>query len=133
MVTMESTTTEKQNMKAPCQNNRKMNSDTYALRRQVIDFIYELKQHMTLPRINVRVTDSKIRGVLGVATMKGNQIWITAEAIKRSPAMMRHVVAHEIGHAVFGLAHDDKCPLMKPYVSEHETASDTEIILALTT
>ena len=35
----------------------KMNDATYALRRNIMDAIYELKNHVELPRIEVRIVD----------------------------------------------------------------------------
>jgi hypothetical protein len=110
--------------------NLKMNNETYRLRRKVIDIIYMLKKHVELPRITVRITEPHER-VLGKAAMDGSvAIWITSEATKMSDAELLHVVAHEIGHTVFKLQHDETCPLMAPQL--HTPANLDSIIKVLT-
>ena len=103
------------NMKTKKINNLKMNDQVYKLRRSVIEIIYDAKNNgIELPRIEVRV-GTAVQGsehVLGVARMNKNQIWITEKAINRNTDYLRHVVFHEICHAVYGLDHDEKCPLM---------------------
>ena len=95
--------------------NFKMNDEVYKLRRQVINLIYEAKNFgIDLPRIDVRIGTAK-KGheqVLGVGRMSDKKIWITERAINHSKNYLRHVVFHEIGHAVFGLNHREDCPLM---------------------
>lgn len=109
------TTNNEDKMKTKKIENFKMNKEVYKLRRQVIDLIYEAKNFgIELPRIEVRIGKPK-KGhehVLGVGRMTKRIIWITDNAINRSTEYLRHVVFHEIGHAVFGLEHDEKCPLM---------------------
>jgi hypothetical protein len=100
-------------------SNLEMNDDTYKLRRQVIDIIYEAKRNLRtigadLPRINVRITDNKAcEHTLGMGG--GQCIWISTKAIKMSQGHLYQVTLHEILHAV-GFPHDEKCPLMRPYV-----------------
>jgi hypothetical protein len=110
--------------------NKRMNDDTYKLRRKVIDIIYSLKKHgVTLPRIEVRITHSHST-ILGMGTMNDSQcIWITEEAVNMAEDLLVHVVCHEIGHAVFKLKHDDNCPLMAP--SLHRAAYWGEILTVL--
>jgi hypothetical protein len=95
--------------------NFKMNDEVYKLRRQVINLIYEAKNFgIDLPRIDVRIGTAK-KGheqILGVGRMSDKKIWITEKAINHSTNYLRHVVFHEIGHAVFGLNHREDCPLM---------------------
>ena len=93
-----------------------MNDAVYKLRRQVIELIYEAKRGgVNLPRIAVRIGEQKAKhkNVLGIATMNGNQMWITKDAIDLGLDVLRNVVFHEIGHAVFNLEHNNKCPLME--------------------
>lgn len=106
----------KKNMKIKEFNNFKMNKDVYALRRKVINIIYDLKKAVpTLPRVEVRIGNHACdQNVLGCAMMTKCQIWITETAIKMNADELRHIVAHELGHAVLGLKHDNKCPLMQP-------------------
>jgi hypothetical protein len=94
--------------------NKKMNQDTYKLRREVMELIYEAKALTSgkLPRIEVRIAD-KDTSILGVATVGGNVIWITDGAIKQAKYDLRTVVYHEIVHAVYGVRHIETCPLMK--------------------
>jgi len=93
--------------------NLKMNKDTYALRRKVIDLIYEIKRFVPdLPRIEVRITESN-RHTLGEAALNDRKIWIPDEVI--SAGCLREVVYHEVLHAVYGTPHSD-CPLMAPSV-----------------
>jgi len=107
-----------------------MNNSTYNQRRQVIEIIYDLKKSINLPRIDVRITNQHER-ILGVARMEDNIIWITENALNESKNYLRHVVAHEIGHAVFGLKHDESCPLMKHTLSTESIATKQQIITAL--
>ena len=93
-----------------------MSDSVYKLRRQVIELIYEAKRGgVNLPRISVRVGEqtAKHKNVLGIATMNGNQMWITKDAIDLGLNILRNVVFHEIAHAVFNIDHDNKCPLME--------------------
>jgi|TARA_R100001530_G_scaffold823_3_gene1432 hypothetical protein len=103
-------------MKTKKIKNFKMNDAVYKLRRQVIELIYEAKRGgVNLPRIEVRIGEqkAKYKNVLGIATMNGNQMWITKDAIDLGLDVLRNVVFHEIGHAVFNLEHNNKCPLMQ--------------------
>jgi len=103
-------------MKTSKIKNFKMNDAVYKLRRQVIELIYEAKRGgVNLPRIAVRIGEQKAKhkNVLGIATMNGNQMWITKDAIDLGLDVLRNVVFHEIGHAVFNLEHNNKCPLMQ--------------------
>lgn len=92
-------------------NNLKMNDAIYKLRRQVIDYIYEAKEVVELPRITVRITDNH-KTMLGCATLEKDILWITERAINEGWDL-RSIVYHEIAHAVFGTKHDENCRLMK--------------------
>jgi|TARA_Y100000034_G_C6559365_1_gene241994 hypothetical protein len=103
-------------MKTKKIKNFKMNDAVYKLRRQVIELIYEAKRGgVNLPRIEVRIGEqkAKYKNLLGCATMNGNQMWITKDAIDLGTDALRNVVFHEIAHAVFNIDHDEKCPLME--------------------
>ncbi len=102
-------------MKTKKIKNFKMDDAVYKLRRQVIELIYEAKRGgVNLPRISVRIGEQKAKhNVLGVATMKGNQMWITKDAIDLGTDTLRNVVFHEIAHAVYGTEHNESCPLMQ--------------------
>jgi hypothetical protein len=104
----------------------------FALRRQIIGYIYELKKiDPELPRIQVRVVDSneyktitksgrKIKevtgSVLGMAWVSKNAIYIDADNCIKHSSDMFEVVAHEIVHAAYGARHvKDQKDLMYPY------------------
>jgi hypothetical protein len=91
--------------------NLTMNPETYRLRRQVIDLIYEAKALVPIPRVTVRITENDQR-LLGQAKMKDNTIWITERAV--TTRNIRTIVYHELLHAVFGVEHDADSPLMGP-------------------
>lgn len=98
--------------------NREMNDETYALRRLVMDVIYEAKKKLraegiNLPRIDVRVTEKDAKAV-GWAYLNQNIIYIPMQLFtcKNRNKHFKSVVLHEIVHAVTGFRHDDKCPLM---------------------
>ena len=113
------TTNKGENMKTKEIKNHKMNDFTYKLRRQVINILYEARNRgIKLPRVNVRIGESthNYPNVLGVGGRLN--IWITEKAINRGDDYLCHVVLHEIGHAVFNLEHDSKCPLMAPTLSK---------------
>jgi Zn-dependent protease with chaperone function len=97
--------------------NKEMNEATYALRRRVMDKIYLLKGNINLPRLTIRVTDSDPE-ILGMARMGKGIIWVTEATINMSDEMLLHVVAHEVGHAVFSLPHNESCPLMGTYLKK---------------
>lgn len=115
----------KKNMKLSFLENKKMNDQTYALRRKVIDCLYELKAQVNFPRIDVRITDRDTNGrILGMARMNCEAIWISEEAIALGEQELFSVVAHEVLHAAFGVEHDESCPLMGSYfkkLPKHET------------
>ena len=94
-------------------NNFKMNDDTYAERRKVINILYEAKRmNIKLPRINVRIGSAAEghENTLGVGGALN--IWITKKAIDRGYNYLLHVVLHELCHAVFNMDHNEKCKLM---------------------
>ena len=100
-------------MKTQYINNFKMNDDTYAERRKVINILYEAKRMgIKLPRINVRIGSPAAghENTLGVGGALN--IWITKKAIDRGYNYLLHVVLHELCHAVFNTDHNEKCKLM---------------------
>ena len=104
----------------------KMNDATYALRRNVIEAIYELKKHVNLPRIEVRIVDAGDDTFCGYAYLNSNVIHIrdtfASDKFKSKSAIL-HLTAHEIVHAVTGFMHDDNCYLMQPYHVANPNAS----------
>lgn len=99
----------------------RMNDSVYALRRQVIDIIYEANRRLPvrLPRIEVRVVDGGDCHVAGYAWMGRNIVHIP-KATFGSPDLVQ-VVLHEILHAVLSTEHDDDCPLMSPCIDKSLT------------
>jgi hypothetical protein len=102
-------------MKTKQIKNFDMNDNTYKMRRQVINMLYEIKKEIkNFPRIEVRIGEARNHNVLGVAQLKDKKIWITKRAVDMSEDALRNIVYHEVVHAVTGFGHDDLCPLMKP-------------------
>lgn len=91
-----------------------MNDEVYKLRRQVIAFIYEIKEiYPNLPRIDVRITDDH-SGIAGCGRMGQNIIWITEGYVAS-----RGLVYHEVLHAAFAQDHVKDCPLMSGKGTSH--------------
>lgn len=100
---------------------RKMDDSTYALRRRVIDIIYEAKNELRangvqLPRIEVRIVDTDPSvTACGYAYLGANVVHIATKwATHGTDAELYHIVLHEIVHAVTGFGHDENCYLMHP-------------------
>lgn len=103
---------------------RKMDNDTYRLRRAAMKHIYEAKALVpSLPRINIRITDAINCITLGSAHMGSNSVSITADAVENGWNLKR-IVYHEILHGVYSIGHVDGCPLMDPYTDKKEYDSD---------
>ena len=90
---------------------------------KVIDLIYEAKKHVTLPRIEVRITENhkgSHSNILGLAYLGHNVIYIPTKLVdgSRWTSHFREVVLHEIVHAVTAFEHDEKCPLMASCVGQ---------------
>jgi len=103
-------------------DNKQMNNDTYALRRKVMNIVYEANNMIEgkLPRVQVRITEDgtgRQENALGVATVGRKEIWIADQSFKLSNNDLRHVVLHELCHALFGTRHSNSCPLMSPKLS----------------
>ena len=95
--------------------NLKMNDDVYKLRRQVINILYDAKDMVDLPRIDVRITSKMKKNTLAVARMEDNIIWVQEGSINIPEYDLREIVYHEILHAVFGVPHIKGDPLMDKY------------------
>ena len=94
--------------------NKKMSPEVYNLKQIVLGIVYKAKQLTSMPWIQVRIGDATPGNepTLGLASMKGNQLWITEKAINYGSEKLTHVVLHEVLHAVYGKDHDESCPLM---------------------
>lgn len=113
----------------PFAKMRDMSSETYKLRREVMNYIYEAKNllknklNFDLPRQTIRIVDLdptvflEYEGklipnfLLGCATRGGNDIYIPAETIERGYDL-KFVVYHELLHSAFCLQHIKGSPLM---------------------
>lgn len=100
---------------------RRMNDETYALRRRAIDIIYGLKDELRvigkdLPRIEVRIVDTEPSvTACAYAYLGQNIVHISTKWAKHgTEEEFYHIVLHEIVHAVTGFRHDDNCYLMHP-------------------
>ena len=103
----------KRNVKEGYGKNLKMNDATYALRREVMNVIYEVKNLVNLPRIEVRINERPKKGnSIGLAYLNANVIFIPEHLFTNHPKYVFEVVLHEIVHAATGFGHDEKCPLM---------------------
>jgi len=108
----------REDMTTRSQVNRDMNPATFTLRRKVISIIFEAKnllreQNVEMDRVDIRITDSKEHQTLGVARMNDRIMWIPADSITNLTGLeLRHVVFHELCHALFGTKHDELCMLM---------------------
>jgi len=54
--------------------NKKMNTATFELRKEVMNLIYEVKSVYDIPRIDVRIGESKNCNTLGIARLNKNII-----------------------------------------------------------
>lgn len=111
----------------------KMNPETYALRRKVIDYIYRAKKiYETLTgqrnwkRVNVRIVklspEDVLKGVLGYASLEGFDIRIPATTLKKYKEQVLHeIVFHELLHAMYGIGHDTNNRLMTGIIDSHLT------------
>ena len=90
----------------------KMNDEVYALRRQIINVLYECKKRgYSLPRVEVRVNkghkSSTAYAYRGSNVIHFDKVWINKDVTVRT--------LHELGHAVFGLSRVKGCLLMDCY------------------
>ena len=108
--------------------NRAMNTECYTLRSVVMGFIYEAKESVILPRVDVRITDKEAgEEALGMARMGHNIIWIEANTLKDyCPDAIRHIVFHELCHAVGSTPHMSTCKLMGPTIGNKKGSHCTK-------
>jgi hypothetical protein len=99
--------------------NKEMSGDTYKLRRQVMELIYEAKELLNgnMPRITIRIAEHNGQSnALGVGRMGKNIIWIEEKTLKME--YLREVVYHELCHAIWAINHNEECPLMSSTVGK---------------
>jgi len=103
-----------------------MDDGVYALRRKVIDIIYEANRrlqahgHPRLPRQEVRIVDGGKATILGYAWMGANIVHIpkrTCEGPRDTATHteLLHTTLHELLHSVLAVEHIETCPLMSTY------------------
>jgi len=121
----------RKNTRTAQHTNRKMDSNTYALRCKVMALVYEARDAIggRMPRIDIRITDSKVAGLMGTARLNDNIIWIPASTIEESTDYLRHVVFHELAHTMWSVGHSEKCKLMNAYISSPVTKQQAHKIL----
>ena len=100
---------------------KKMSREVYnSYRRPVMDIIYMAKEWLrlegvTLPRIELRITEQDSHTVNGVAYLGGCIIFIAEDLLNTGDRnRITRTVLHEIVHAVTGFEHKDGCALMSP-------------------
>lgn len=101
---------------------RRMNDETYTLRRKVIDIIYSLKAEVELPRIEVRIVTESQCGACGYAYLNEKIVHIIDKWTNSKH--LYKIVLHEIVHAVTGFEHDNNCRLMSPYLDKELTDAE---------
>ncbi|MFT5851572.1 MAG: hypothetical protein ACI87J_001545 [Colwellia sp.] len=108
-------------------NNKAMNSNTYALRKKVMNIVYQANELVPgLPRINVRITDDSDT-IMGVGNSKTCTIWLTESTINSK--RLKEIIFHEIVHAAFGLGHFEGCKLMDAKSSLNPTNAELDDLL----
>ena len=96
--------------------NYKMTNEVYKLRKKVINVLYELKNMgYNLPRIDVRIGQSKHYNTLALARLNDNIMWISERAIEQKENNFYHTILHELLHTIYGCEHDEKCHIMSTY------------------
>ena len=99
--------------------NFKMTPEVFKLRRKVINVLYELKNMgYNLPRIDVRIGQSKHYNTLALERLNDNIMWISERAIEQKENNFYHTILHEIIHTIYGCEHNEKCPLMSATLKE---------------
>ena len=98
-----------------------MNDAVYAQRREVMNYLYEVKNllrqnNITMPRVTIRITEKA--SCLARASMSKKEVWVTEQSLtKEYKSRLRHIVYHELVHTLSGFGHDKNCPLMQPIVA----------------
>ena len=93
-----------------------MTNEVYKLRKKVINVLYELKNMgYNLPRIDVRIGQSKHYNTLALARLNDNIMWVSERAIEQKENKFYHTILHEIIHTIYGCEHDEKCHIMSEY------------------
>jgi hypothetical protein len=113
---------------------RDMNPETYALRKQVMNYIYRAKKLLRekfgydlfdFQRIRIIDADTSVfvayegkyvqNLFVGCASTGGNEIYIPANSLD-GKYDVQGIVYHELLHSAFCMKHDPETVLMSPYV-----------------
>ena len=99
-----------------------MNDNTYKLRRNVMNYVYEAKnllkkEGIDLPRVTVRIVeptgtlsdflkkDATKYQPLGIARMGNHDIYIPNYSALSDALKLKYIVFHEILHAIYNIPH----------------------------
>ncbi len=111
--------------------NRKMNDETYKLRRAAMEYIYRAKdllkkEGIVMPRVEIRISDAtpEHQRTLGMAKVGGNFIWVAARSIIDGYDL-HELVFHELLHAIYSVPHIASSPLMSPTMGSKKLSTAT--------
>lgn len=96
----------------------KMGDETYQLRRNVMDVIYQAKRIVDLPRVEVRIVETR-PCTMGYAYLGKNIIHISNRYAMTAGPVLDALVLHEIVHTVKAQRHVETCPLMQANYTAH--------------
>ena len=93
----------------------KMNGDTYAMRRKVMDFIYNVKRKgYDIQRQEIRVVKG-CRGAFAYAYIGCNVMHFDIACFNVDKDFFEVIILHELCHSALGIARIEGCPLMDCY------------------
>ena len=106
---------------------KKMDDHTYALRRKVMDVLYEAKRRgFNLPRVEVRIVQNA-EGVCAYAWIGQNVVHVDEKyTAEKYSWFLTRLVLHELGHAVLGLRKIEGCRLMDCDMKWNKTFNEAE-------
>lgn len=94
-------------------------------RKEVMEIIYQLRELVELPRIEVKIADSTYAAGLG-QTGKANYIVIEGNL---KGLELFHVVLHEVVHTAFKYSgHNEKCLLMSSTYNKNNLATKEQYL-----
>jgi len=114
---------------------------TFAMRKEVTNYVYEardlVKNHfgVTPPRVTYRIVDwtpnevIKMDNAIGCATAMGSRVILIPASLFGEKAMtgiiyLRHIVFHELLHAIYCVHHDNSSPLMQPSLPKKKLSDE---------
>ena len=97
--------------------NADIDAGVWDIRKKVIGIIREASTVVgyRLPRVEVRVVvDSECADAIAMARMGGCVVNVVLDHVENMSYLdLRHVVFHELVHAVFNIGHNEECALMR--------------------